>query len=123
MEQNRKILMIDKSPERKTRIRALKGRGFAVYPALNIAEARNRCKPGSYDLIVVNSSEQPESALELCTEIRERAPKQLVILMADPETPVPALDYIVSGNEAALVERVESLLRGRSGNGEAAIAA
>jgi DNA-binding response OmpR family regulator len=123
MEQTRKILIIDKSAERKKRIQALKSRGFAVYPALNISEARNRCKPGAYDLIVVNSGDEHATAVELCDEILQRAPKQLMLLMTDQDTPVEGRDYTVSNNEDELVKRVESMLNRRSITNDVAVAA
>ncbi len=114
MNQNRKILIIDKSSDRKKRIQALKGLGFAVYPALKIAEARNRCKPGSYDLIVVNASDDMENAVQLCDQIRERAPKQLLLMMVDPGAGTPSRDYVVSSNVEELANTVDSLLKRRS---------
>ena|SRR5206468_4748897 len=123
MEQTRKILIIDKSPERKKRIQALKNRGFAVFPALNIAEARNRCKPGSYDLIVVNSGEEQDAAAELCNSILQRAPKQLLLLMVNPEDPIPARDYALTNKEDELVRRVEGMLGRRSATSDVALAA
>jgi DNA-binding response OmpR family regulator len=123
MEQTCKILIIDKSPERKNRIQALKSHGFAVYPALKIEEARNRCKPGCYDLIVVNSGEEQDVAAQLCNDILQRAPKQLLLLMVNPGDPIPARDYAVSNNEDELVQRVESLLGRRSTTSGAALAA
>ncbi len=123
MDQTRKILIIDKSPERKKRIQALKDRGFRVYPALKIAEARNRCKPGSYDLIVVNSNGEQDAALELCDEILQRAPKQQLLLIVTSENQLPERGYAVSGSVEELVTRVETLLGRRSTTGEIQAAA
>jgi DNA-binding response OmpR family regulator len=123
MEETRKILIIDKSLERKTRIQALKSLGFAVYPALKIAEAGNRCKPGSYDLIVVNAGDEQDAALELCDTIRQRAPKQLLLLMVAPGSAAPNRDYVMSNKAEELASRAESLLRRRSVTADSGVAA
>lgn len=110
MEQQQKILMIDKAADRKKRIMALKEHGFTVHPALKIAEARNRCKSGSYDLIIVNSEEAWDEALELCQSIRQRSPHQALLLMASDRQIPAAPEYLVSSDPEQLVVRVEELL-------------
>jgi len=118
MEGRRKILLIDNSADRKDRIRTLKDKGFGVYPALKIAEARTRCKPGSYDMIVVDSGEDQNVALELCDSLRTRSPKQLLLLMAAKENPSPVRDYVVSRDPVTLAEKVEVLLGHRTESAE-----
>ena len=113
MEDKRKVLIVDNSIDRKHRIRALKEKGFVVYPALRIAEARTRCKPGSYDMIVVDSGEDQSVAIELCDSLRERSPKQNLLLMVAKGSPFPARDYVVSREPAELVEKVEDILKRR----------
>ncbi len=63
----KRILIIDSEPtRRKERVAALKQRGFVVYPALKIEEARSRCRRGGYDLIIVSSAANQEAAMQLC---------------------------------------------------------
>jgi PleD family two-component response regulator len=61
-----KVLLIYRDPERrKERISVLKEHGHKVFPALDLQQARSRCKPDAFELIVVNSDWQLELALEL----------------------------------------------------------
>lgn len=75
-----KILIVDKSMDRKKRIAALKERGFLVFPALKLDEARSRCRPGAYDLIVVNAQDEAETAASFCEELSKRNPAQAVLM-------------------------------------------
>ncbi len=85
-----KVLLIDRDPERrKERISTLKKNGYRVFPALDLQQAKQRCKPGAYDLIVVNAGEQPEMALEFCEWIRSNDPKQAVLLMVGAIVQIP----------------------------------
>ena len=123
--EKRKILLVDDEPDgRKQRIRILKDHGFAVYPALAIEQARTRCRPGTYDLIIVHANNNNKNvALELCDQIRINNPMQLVLLMLAPDVHVPRRDYLVSSVPKELLERVESLLRsGATANPEAVAA-
>lgn len=110
METSRKVLIVDKSIDRKKRIAAIKGRGFAVFPALQLAEARSRCRPGAYDLIVVHGVDEPEGALAFCDQLRGRTPAQPVLLISANRTQRPERDYVVEDDPKALADRVESLL-------------
>lgn len=114
MEKKLRILIIDKAADRKKRITALKERGYAVYPALKISEARNRCKTGSYDLIVVNSEEALNEAIELCQVVQQRSPHQPVLLMGSADEASGAREYSVSSDPERLVERVEQMLGSRT---------
>ncbi len=96
-----KVLIVDKSIDRKKRIAALKGRGFSVFPALKLDEARSRCRPGAYDLIIVNAQDEPEMAAAFCDELRWRTPAQAVLL--------------VVSNGSANVSAGVTLVAGRSG--------
>jgi DNA-binding NtrC family response regulator len=102
-----KVLLIDRDPQRKERISALKNNGYRVFPALDLKQARERCKPGAYDLIIVNVGEQPEMALEFCESIKSRDPKQSVLLMTDPSVQLPPQDYMVPDIPERLLERVK----------------
>jgi len=104
-----KVLLIDRDELRKERISALKKNGHRVFPALDIQQAKQRCKPGSYDVIVVNAGEQPEMALEFCEWIRSNGPKQAVLLMVGAIVQLPRRDYMVPDIPGRLLERIESL--------------
>lgn len=109
MEANHKILIVDSAADRKQKISALKQRGYAVFPALKLSEARSRCRPEAYDLIIISGSGQSEEAVALCEELRARTPRQEVLLMvADGGGSGP--EYSVKDEAAALVTKVESLL-------------
>ena len=102
--------MIDRDPEqRKERISALKNNGYRVFPALDLQQAKQRCKSGAYDLIIVNAGEQPEMALEFCESIRSRDLKQSVLLMTDPSVHLPPRDYMVPDIPERLLERIKSM--------------
>ena len=107
-----KVLLIDRDPERrKERISALKTNGYRVFPALDLQQAKQRCKPGTYDVVVVNSEcwEQPEMALEFCDWIRSTAPRQAVLLMVGAIVHLPHRDYMVPDIPQRLLERIDSM--------------
>ena len=105
-----KVLLIDREPERRNeRISVLKTHGYKVFPALDLQQARSRCKPGAFDLIVVNSGGQPDMALELCEWIRSTDPKQAVLLMVGAIIQLPRRDYMVPDIPERLLERIESM--------------
>jgi DNA-binding response OmpR family regulator len=105
-----KVLLIDRDPERrKERISTLRNNGYKVFPALDLQQARQRCKPGAYDLIVVNAGEQPETALEFCEWIRSDNPKQAVLLMVGAIVQIPQTDYMVPDIPERLMERIKSM--------------
>jgi DNA-binding response OmpR family regulator len=107
MNSPRKILLIDKASDRKERINALKNRGYAVFPALRMGEARSRCLRGGYDLIVVNAGEDLDQSLQFCDELRKQCPKQLVRMSANANV---ERDYIIPAELSALLEAVDRLL-------------
>jgi len=105
-----KVLLIDHDPERrKERISILKNNGYKIFPALYIQP--DRCKPGVYDLIVVNSIWQPETALEFCDSIRVEDPAQAILLMVGTAVQLPRRDYMVSDTPEQLLERIESMFK------------
>jgi len=108
-----KVLLVDRDPERrKERISVLKEHGYKVFPALDLQQARSRCKPGAFDLIVVNSGGQPDMAIELCEWIKSNDSKQAVLLIAATGNQLPHRDYIVSDVPKQLLDRIESLFKG-----------
>jgi DNA-binding response OmpR family regulator len=118
MESPRKVLIVDKTDDRKARIAAIKARGFSVFPALNLQEARSRCRPGAYDLVVVNGSLEPEECVAFCDQLRERKPQQPVLLTVAEVSSVPGREYVVSNQPAELAGKVEAMLRTRAEDSE-----
>lgn len=95
----RRALVVDEDRDRyrrKDRNTALKNAGYKVYPVLRMPDARGRCKPGAFDLIVVNVVENATPALELCDHIKNCDPAQKLFLVGDEKTGLPQRDYIVS---------------------------
>lgn len=110
----KRILIIDSEPtRRKERVATLKQRGFVVYPALKIEEARSRCRRGGYDLIIVSSAANQEAATQLCGEIKQGNARQQVLLMSPGGAPVGQHD-VVSDDPKALADKVEALLSSRA---------
>jgi DNA-binding response OmpR family regulator len=107
MNSPRKILLIDNAPDRKERIRALSGRGYTVFPALKMEEARSRCTRGGYDLIVVHAGEQQEQALAFCEELHSQCPKQPLLMTGSA---AGERDYMVSADLSSLLQRVDQML-------------
>jgi DNA-binding response OmpR family regulator len=111
-----KVLIVDKSIDRKKRIAALKQRGFSVFPALQLSEARSRCKPGTYDLIIVNGQDETEPAASFCDELTARTPAQAVLLALANGSNVVNRDYVAPDEPEALAERAAGVL-GRQNEG------
>jgi DNA-binding response OmpR family regulator len=107
----RKILLIDNASDRKQRIKALANRGYTVFPALRMEEARSRCTRGGYDLIVVHADGEPQQAIDFCDEIRKSCPKQLLLMSGDGNS---GRDYAVSGGMESLAQRVDEMLQENS---------
>jgi DNA-binding response OmpR family regulator len=120
MNSQSRILLIDNAVDRKERINALKARGYAVFPALRMEEARSRCMRGSYDLIVVNSGDKPEQALEFCDDIRENCPKQLLLLSSSNGV---GREYAVASDLQSLVQAVDRIFQANTNPADFASAA
>ncbi len=102
-----KILLIDNAPDRKERINILKARGYSVFPALRMEEARSRCLRGGYDLIVVNAGDLHDQALQYCDDIRKQCPRQLLIMTSDTDS---GRDYAIPADLQSLVNAVDRAL-------------
>jgi folylpolyglutamate synthase/dihydropteroate synthase len=92
----RKALMVDEDKDRyrrKERNDLLKQAGFKVYPVLRMQDVCTRCKPGAFELIVVNGTENPEAAAQLCEQIKANDPKQKIVLVSNQNND---RDYVVS---------------------------
>lgn len=109
MNSPRKILLIDNAPDRKERIKALSDRGYAVFPALKMEEARSRCTRGGYDLSVVHAGEQQEQTLAFCEALREQCPKQPLLMTGSA---AGDRDYSVPADLQSLLQRVDETLQG-----------
>jgi DNA-binding response OmpR family regulator len=108
MNTTRKILLIDNASDRKQRIKALADRGYTVFPALRMEEARSRCTRAGYDLIVVHADGEQQQAIEFCDEIRKACPRQALLLSGDGSS---GRDYAISGGMESLVHRVDDMLQ------------
>lgn len=105
-----KVLIVDRSIDRKKRIAALKERGFSVFPALKLEEARSRCRPGAYDLVIVNAQDEAEASAAFCEELRARTPSQSVLLAVSNGASNLGRDYLAQDDPKALAERAAALL-------------
>ena len=101
----RKALVVDEDKDRyrrKEKNTLLKNLGFKVYPVLRMPDARGRCRPGAFELIVVNAGENASPALELCDHIKNCDSNQKLFLVANEIAGLPERDYIVPNwNELA----------------------
>lgn len=108
--ENVRILLVDNAPDRKERIGVLTASGLRVFPALSLQQARERCAPGKYDLIAVNSAGDAEAAMELCDQILAKDPRQRVLLMTPSKTGISGRDYAISDEPHALLAKVKMML-------------
>jgi len=95
----RKALMVDEDKDRyrrKERNDALKQAGFKVYPVLRMQDVCARCKPGAFELIVINGTQNPGSALELAEQIKANGSGQKLFVVASEGHD---RDYVVSNWE------------------------
>jgi DNA-binding NtrC family response regulator len=94
----RKALVVDTDKDRyrrKERIGLIQNAGFKAYPVLRLQDACVRCKPGSFDLVAVNATENGAQAVELCDQMKKNDPNlQLFLVSSSPDT--PSRDYLVS---------------------------
>ncbi|HTV65153.1 MAG TPA: hypothetical protein VMD98_06085 [Bryocella sp.] len=115
-----RILLIDKAIDRKERIQALKGRGYAVFPALNREEARSRCLRGGYDLIVIHADGDPDQAAQFCDDIRSQSPQQRLILCCNGGA---SRDYAIGSDVPSVLQAVDSALNANAKPADLASAA
>lgn len=95
----RKALLVDADKDRnrrKERKVLLQNLGFKVFPALDVTYVRSRCKPGAFDVIVVNAGENAQSAVELCDEVKACDHNQQLFLVSNKNEAIPSRDYVVS---------------------------
>ena len=93
-----KALVVDTDKDRyrrKERITQIQNAGFKAYPVLRLQDACVRCKPGSFDLVAVNATENGAQAVEICDQIKKSNPNlQVFLVSSSPDT--PSRDYVVS---------------------------
>ena len=92
----RKAMVVDDDKDRyrrKERVTVIQNAGFKAYPVLRLQDVRNRCRPGSFDLIAVNAGQNVDQAVELCDEIKRNDPNQQVFLVASAGA--PERDYVL----------------------------
>jgi PleD family two-component response regulator len=103
----RKALVVDTDKDRyrrKERIVLIQNAGFKAYPVLRLQDACVRCKPGSFDLVAVNATENGAQAVELCDQMKKNDPNlQLFLVSSSPDT--PSRDYVVS-DWAEVIRRI-----------------
>lgn len=110
-----RILVVGRDPLlRRLRAEVLKTRGYAVYPASNYDDALTRCKPGSYDAVLVSGEEDKDAALEFCEKVRQFNPQQVVLVIVRPHVYLPADacpdDVVENGRPVELIKTLESAL-------------
>ena len=106
----RKALMVDEDKDRyrrKERTDSLKQAGFKVYPVLRMQDVCARCKPGAFDLIVINGTQNPGPALELSGQIKANDPKQELFVVSSQSQEGANRDYVVSDWEE-LIRRISA---------------
>ena len=80
----RKAMVVDDDKDRyrrKERVTSIQNAGFKAYPVLRLQDVRSRCRPGSFDLVVVNATQNVDLAVELCDEIKRNDPNQQIFLV------------------------------------------
>src|SRR5581483_2528665 len=90
----------------------------SVFPALQLKDARSRCRPGAYDLIIVSAQDEPEAALAFCEELGQRTPHQPVLLIVSDGSQNSERAYEVSADPETLLQRVDTLLGDSSAKSE-----
>ncbi len=73
----------DRKP-REARVHRLELYGVTVHAASSIEEARHNLRTNRYHLVLLAARENPEAAIALHREIRERNPKQRVAFLVGP---------------------------------------
>jgi CheY-like chemotaxis protein len=109
-----RILLVDGNISlRKLRAEILTREGYRVYPATNWENAIPRCRPGAFDLVLINAKDDETSALEFCTEVRRLNPKQLIIMLTQPYAFIPpgsCANEVVRDGPRELVAQVGATL-------------
>jgi PleD family two-component response regulator len=109
-----RILLVDGNNfQRKLRAEILTREGYRVYPATHPEEAISRCRPGAFDLLLINGKEDENAALQFCNEVRRQNPKQLIIMLTQPFAFVPpdaCANDVVRDGPRELVEQVGATL-------------
>jgi PleD family two-component response regulator len=94
----RKALVVDDDKDRyrrKERISVIQHAGFKVYPVLRLQDAGTRCRPGSFDLVVVSASQNVDLAVDVCDQIKRNDPNQRLFLVAQGGVNSPDRDYVL----------------------------
>lgn len=111
-----RILLIDEDLELgKLRCMILASHGFDAVCIRSIEEARRTWHPQTYSLVLVNVQPDPDRALQLCDELKDRDPNQLVALMSAHHVyipPSPCPDDVIDPGEGPrrFVSQIKQLL-------------
>ena len=101
----RRVLMVDEDKDRyrrKERNDALKQAGYKVFPVLRMQDVCMRCKPGAFDLVIVNGMQNPDAALEVSDQIKASDPSQKLLLILSRKPEGADRDFIVSNWEEGI---------------------
>ena len=111
---HQRILLVDDDVfHRKLRSEILTRSGYDVYPATDYEDALFRCKPGTYDLVLVSGQRDEKAALEFCQKVRSLNPEQIVIVLAKPFAYIPdeaCPDDVVTDGPRELLATVKQAL-------------
>lgn len=110
-----RLLLVGRDPLlRKIRADVLKRCGYAVFPATDYEDALSRCKPNSYDAVLVSGEDNEQEALDFCEEVRTLNPNQIVIVIARPHVYIPGDscpdDVVENMHPTELIESVKAAL-------------
>jgi len=94
----------------------LEQQGYVVDTVRDAEEARTRCQPNLYDLVLVDVERNPWAGIKFCQEIGKVAsPRQQVALLVGysaPPTTFSAVTLIPKDEDAKyFVDRIRRLLR------------
>jgi DNA-binding NtrC family response regulator len=93
----------------------LHSHGYDAVSVSNPARARQMWTPGAFHLVIVDVQTDPDGALALCDELKDKDEQQLVALMSQHHIYVPPSkcpDEVIPRSEGprVFVEKVKGLL-------------
>ena len=104
-----RVLLVDNSDHRKEKIALLKGSGITVFPSRSLQQARQRCAPGKYDLIIVNADADPGLAVAVCDDILSQNREQRLLLLVALHSRVADRPYAVMDTAEIWLEAVRAM--------------
>lgn len=118
-----KIILIQDNPYLvESRKLILENHGYAVGVVYSVKEARRVCREFSCDLVIVDSEQDHNAAMELCEEIKQNNPKLRVAVMTGYHVHLHSEcpDAVIRQEEgpAGFVQQVQSLLSYEAASGK-----